>query len=264
MIRFLISFVFMLGTLTAAAPAPAQDNDKQRASFMTPLVDKLKSPVNFGGFERDERLCLSEALDQFAELFDLTIVVNDKAFKDEAVEDVQDTKVVEKKPIPKMKGITLEKAIRELLNRVPSTSGATYVVRDRHIEITTVQALSKEVRGHAKGPLLPLVHANVDRLLLNEALKLLAEQAEFNVVIDARVGDKAKTTVTARLHNVPIDTAVRLLADMAGLKAVQVDNVLYVTSAENAKALQEEPEKRTLKQSGTAKPGESAPNEVPQ
>src|SRR5262249_30992199 len=187
MIRFLIPCgVLVLGILTSAAPASAQDNDEQRACFVTPLVAKLKSAVNFGGFEKDERLRLSDALDQLARVFDLTILVKEKAFKDEGVEDVLDTKIVDKTPLLRMRGITLEKTIRALLDRVPSTSGATYVVRDHHIEITTVQALSKEVRaGQNNGPLLPLVHANVDRLLLSEALQLLARQAEFNVVIDA-------------------------------------------------------------------------------
>jgi hypothetical protein len=48
------------------------------------------------------------------------------------------------------------------------------------------------------------------------------------------MGEKGKTAVTARLINVPLDRAVRLLADMADLKAVLLGNVLYVTSKENA------------------------------
>ena len=49
--------------------------------------------------------------------------------------------------------------------------------------------------------------------------------------------------VTARLANVPVDTALRVLADMAGLKVVRMENVFYITSAENAEKLEKEKKK---------------------
>jgi hypothetical protein len=39
---------------------------------------------------------------------------------------------------------------------------------------------------------------------------------------------------------VPLETVVRLLADMAEVKAVALDNVLYVTTPENAEKLHQE------------------------
>jgi hypothetical protein len=56
-------------------------------------------------------------------------------------------------------------------------------------------------------------------------------------VIDSRTEEKAKTRVTATFHSVPVDTAVLILADMADLRAVALDNVLYVTTKENAEQL---------------------------
>ena len=50
----------------------------------------------------------------------------------------------------------------------------------------------------------------------------------------SRVEEKASFKLSATLRNVPIDTAVKLLADMAGLTVVQFGNAYYVTSAENA------------------------------
>ncbi|HEX5271996.1 MAG TPA: hypothetical protein VFW33_15975, partial [Gemmataceae bacterium] len=58
----------------------------------------------------------------------------------------------------------------------------------------------------------------------------LGEQAGVSVVVDARAADKAKTPVTASFLNLPLDTAVRVLADMAGLKSYLNDNVLYVSA----------------------------------
>ena len=40
--------------------------------------------------------------------------------------------------------------------------------------------------------------------------------------------------MTATFRNVPLDTAVWILADMSGLTVVRKDNLLYVTSKEPA------------------------------
>src|SRR5262249_38854095 len=109
------------------------------------------------------------------------------------------------------------------------------------VEITTTAAVQREFwsEGH-KGPYLPLVHAAYEKAPLAEALKELADSSNFNVVLDECVGDKVKVPVSARLANVPLDTAVRMLADMADLKPVLMDNTLYVTTRENAELLQKE------------------------
>ena len=65
-------------------------------------------------------------------------------------------------------------------------------------------------------------------------------------VVDSRVEAKVVTKVSARLTNVPVDTAVRILCDMAGLSVVRIDNVFYVTSAENAQKVANEKAKRGL------------------
>jgi hypothetical protein len=62
-------------------------------------------------------------------------------------------------------------------------------------------------------------------------------------VIDPRVENQSGVAVTARFVNVPLDVAVRLLADMADLGVVRIGNVFYATSPENAKRLQSEQSK---------------------
>ena len=64
----------------------------------------------------------------------------------------------------------------------------------------------------------------------------------MSIVVDPRVGSKAKSPVTSRFSaETNLAQAVRLLADMADLKAVQVDNTLYVTSRSNNIVFPEEP-----------------------
>jgi hypothetical protein len=99
--------------------------------------------------------------------------------------------------------------------------------------------------GSAGGPLprrpmLPLIQVEIEKRPLEEALKELASAAQVNIVIGVGAAEKAKIPVTATLLNVPVDTAVKILAEMAELKPVFLDRVLFVTTRENAARLQEE------------------------
>src|SRR5439155_3331146 len=113
-------------------------------------------------------------------------------------------------------------------------TGAGYLLRNGSVVITTNSALRALTGASKESPLFPLVHLVARRQPLEDVLEELSESARANVVLDTRASDNAKKPITARLANVPLDNAVRLLADMAGLKAVQVGNVLYVTTKENA------------------------------
>ncbi len=118
--------------------------------------------------------------------------------------------------------------------------GATYLIRRDHIEITTVAAVRTELGIPKDRPLLSLVGDSLTNDPIAKGLGHLAQQSGFNIVIDPRIADKLQTQATVEFDNVPVDTAVRLLANMAGMSMVRLDNVLYVTTADNAKHLREE------------------------
>jgi tetratricopeptide (TPR) repeat protein len=99
------------------------------------LQRNLSQPVRFDGFE-DPRITLSEALDQLAKRYDLSFDINEKAFKFENVNDVAKTPITEGSAIPPMHS-TLSTVLRRILQRINVPSGATYVIRQDHIEITT-------------------------------------------------------------------------------------------------------------------------------
>ena len=48
----------------------------------------------------------------------------------------------------------------------------------------------------------------------------MAEQTEYNIVLDNRAGEKGKAEVSARFVNTPLDTAVNFVADMVDLRTV--------------------------------------------
>jgi hypothetical protein len=128
-----------------------------------------------------------------------------------------------------------------ILRRVPVESGATYLIRRDVLEITTTDALRKEFfPDRPAGPLLPLVTIKLDKTPLESALKSLRYWG--NVVLDSRAEKVAQTPVTADVENVPLDTAVRMLANMAGLKVVPLENALYVTSPDSAEEMLQEQE----------------------
>ena len=88
------------------------------------------------------------------------------------------------------------------------------------------------------------VEVNFDKRSLAAVLEDVADATGFNIVLDPRVADKAKAPLTGSLKNVPLETAVRVLADMADLKPVLLDNVFYVTTRANAAVLQAEESRR--------------------
>jgi hypothetical protein len=176
--------------------------------------------------------------------------VNERAFEaekppggDDEVTNVLST-LVAKRRLPKMTGVRLSTVLKKILSRVPSQSGATFVVRPDHIEITTEAALRQELGLPYSAALLPLVTASFDKAPLADALKQISSSTGFNIVLDSAKLEKNQATVTANLQNVPVDTAVRILAEMADMRAVLLDNVLFVTSKPAAERLQKEDDKR--------------------
>src|SRR5262249_28379348 len=98
----------------------------------------------------------------------------------ENIQDVAKTPITEQNPIPPMKNVRLSRVLDKVLSRIPVPSGATYLVRSDHIEITTGIFQRAQVWGGGKGPFMSLIHANFDKTPLEDVLKELAEQSDFN------------------------------------------------------------------------------------
>lgn len=240
-------------TLTVIlAPTLAEEPPRQPNRLKPAL---LTAPITFEAND-DPQETLGGLLDTLSVRHEIRFDVNEAAFQAMGLDNVLDTRVVEKK-LTGPNQTTLDALLRKLLARVPADGGATYMVRRDRIEITTRAAQREEVWGREyEGPFLPLVHTELEKKPLAEALDELAAASGFNVLIDARVSEKAKTAVSARLLNTPLDTAVGLLADMAELKALQTDNLLYVTSRENAERIEKrEREKQAIGEMTTPRRG---------
>jgi len=242
--RILVSLSAFVLLSAGATALHAQESARGRE-----LRHLLSQPVKFNGYD-DPKTTFQEVLDIMSKRYNLPFNINEHAFKKAHMSDVGKIEVAQPNPIPEMH-TKLATVLKRILERV--SPSATYLIRDDVIEITTMKAIRKEFfADRPPGLLPPLIAGNFEKVPLEAALKELSRSG--NVVLDSRAAKEATMPVTAELTNVPLDTAVQMLADMAGLKVVSMDNVLYVTSKDNARALMEEQEKLRLQRLHDNKP----------
>jgi RNA polymerase sigma factor (sigma-70 family) len=230
---------------------PDAKEDSKTEHAAPAVAETLNRKIDFRGFD-DPKMTLGDVLEHLGDKYDVQFDVNEKAFaEDEPAADsvpftaVRRTPIAEAEPLPAMK-TSLRTVLKKVLSRVPASSGATFVIRKDHVEVTTENALRRELglpprkRDEFQRPaeaMTLLVWQESRKEALSEALKRIADDLDVNVVIDARVEDKAAAKVNASLRNVTVETALKLLADQAGLAVAKVENVYYVTSPENAAKL---------------------------
>lgn len=228
-------------------PPPAVVEEKQRLRHWR---DTLALSVKYEGID-DPKCTLNDALELLTGRYGITFEINERAFQYDGVMDAGRTEITSSNLIRPMKA-SLATVLKTILARIPATSRAMYVLRKDHVEITTTMFFkaelgSKETDPVAEEMVIPLELALVwdafEDTPVSRVLQRIADANDFNVVMDPRVAKRLQTKATAQFNNVPVDTAVRLLANMADVSMVRLDNVLYLTTEENAKHLREEQEK---------------------
>jgi hypothetical protein len=243
---FLASRPVAVRTAQAAAPPT-------RAVKKPALVDLLYQKIDYPG-EDDPKTTLGEALERLAKKYQVSFEINERAFKYEMINDVQRSEVANPNVLPPMKA-RLSFVLERILGRIPIPSGATWLVRSDHVEITSWAFARQEIGLDRLTPANPLddevnpppslppalVHIDLEKRPLAEALDALADRTGWNIVLDTEAArGKEKVTITARLRNAPLDTAVRVVASIAGLSVVELDNVLFVSTREKTAALRAE------------------------
>ncbi len=257
--------------------APAKEEPKQLTGLEIAELLHTKR-ANFPGFD-DPRTTLAEALEGLQKIYGVPFTINERAFAFDQVREVLKEEIAAPIPIPPMPRATLKAVLHKVLSRIPVPDGAVYLVRDESIELTTKQFLLAETTQRTPDPLvgpgldpillppprsaLQPIYASFDKRTLEDALKFLADRSDLSVILDPRMAEKGKTLVSGTFKNVPLETTLRLLADMAELRAVQIDNAFYVTSPEKAKQLEQEQARLAPKPPAEArqpKPAKPNPN----
>ncbi len=215
----------------------------------------LLETIRFEGID-DRESKLIEVLDLLSKRYRVSFLINELAFSEAGLREIDQFRAASR-PIPAMT-TSLRTLLQFILRRIAEEQGveAVFLVRTDHIEITTAEFCRLELGLRSKEPLyasmLPLVWDAYEEMPLAQILARLAETSGYNVVGDPKAKERLQTKITAQLNNVPIGTAVRLVANMAGLTMVRLDNVFYVTTTENAKNLRKEQARVDEERSGMA------------
>jgi hypothetical protein len=129
------------------------------------------------------------------------------------------------------KNAKLKTSLREML----APYHMSYVILGDSVVITTEDvAMQRQLKQR--------INLDLDAVPFAEAVKLLARETATNLLIDPKIKKDAEAAVTLQLEDVPLETAIRLLSESAGLKPVRMGNVLYITSKANAKELRNDPD----------------------
>jgi type II secretory pathway component GspD/PulD (secretin) len=127
---------------------------------------------------------------------------------------------------------TNEKA-SQILRRTLSAQRLGYVILEDGVLVTSEDgAVMRQMRQR--------VSVDLDEVPLKKAVRDLAKNHGINLVIDPRVTKEADAPVSLQLDNTGIETALRLLAEMAQLKAVRMGNVVFITDETKAKKIRDE------------------------
>ena len=163
----------------------------------------------------------------------LAIHINEEAFKKAGgTSEDWEAKPLRLPAYPKQLSVAV--ALRIAVRQIESFE-ATYLIRHGGIEIlpakyaTPAHLLKSNVQG-----------AFV-KTTLEDVLQELAYQTGASITLDPRAGDKARAPITATFRNdVTLDSALRMVAEMAELKLVVLPGGLFVTTAEQAEKMLKE------------------------
>jgi hypothetical protein len=244
------------GPFSPAVPAPVADDPDKRVRFLIARLD-----AKLGEIESGETLILP-FLDRVRELvsepgadknpaLDVPILLNEEAFA-KATQGMFDRERVLIKVRVKLKDVPLTAVLKIVCDQI---EGA-YVIRRNHIEIIPLDLLRAEafIAEDDGTSFLPLVSWIGSEAPLDAALRDISRRFEANIVVASAAKEKAKAPVTANLLNVPVEAAVRSLAEMNGLKVVRIANVLIVTTKEHAKEVEDENQRQEMKRKADTPP----------
>lgn len=226
--RFLMAIA---AGLFLVAPAPTQNAEPKKAKSSTQaIIETLHSDqVHLGEMNLKDIPCF-ELLGTLAKRHGVTFIIMDEQFKQQGIEQVGERR----SPLTTVatKGMSLHRFLGVWL----ASLDATYLVRGDYVEIVPL-GLVANAGPMAARPAAQLVSLVVKEKPFNEVIDRLAEQYDLSVVIAPQAGDARTGYVSARLKNLPPETALELLAVQNDLRVIRKGAAFLITSREHADAL---------------------------
>jgi ribosomal protein L25 (general stress protein Ctc) len=215
--------LFLAAVLSDAPAAPITKDKPEQAPLANEMVRKaLDQTIN--NLEIDNQP-FHLAIDQLREETKINFVLDRTSIAVAGIE-------IETTPVKvKLQKVKLRRGLQTILNQY----GLSYVIIGESVLVTTEEmAIYRQLRQR--------VNIDLERVQLSTALKQLARETGTNLLIDSRAQKEAQTPVSLQLDDVPLETAVRLLAESADLKPVRMGNVVLVTTKAHATDLRAEPD----------------------
>jgi hypothetical protein len=235
----------------SATPAPpaAKSDGKLEVDDRDEMANKLMERVTLK--EPLKSMPLKDALDYFSTKHGITLLVDPRTFgsapaaaaaraDDEAVFFNQSINV------PAMKNVRLG----TLLKCVADQIDGVYLIYPDHIKLVGPARAATLTKPPLKAYMsedenfqeaaenvirsIPLITISFRGQPLEEALRIVELRSNRSIVLANQAADNGKTPITARFNNVPVDSVVATLAEMAGAKLARKGSVLLVTTAERA------------------------------
>jgi hypothetical protein len=123
--------------------------------------------------------------------------------------------------------------VRVGLQRLLAQHGLTYILLNDSVHVIADQfAFNRQMQQR--------VAVDVSGKPLAAALKDLVDETGITLLIEPRLAKVAEEKVTLQLEDATLETALRLLTEVGGLKAVQVGNVVFITDAKKAEQIRKE------------------------
>jgi RNA polymerase sigma factor (sigma-70 family) len=215
----------------APAPKPRESNAPAAGADVAGRNQAIRASLDrVVDIERPINASLHDVLEFLSDRFEVTIHVDDVAFRrlDPPVENVEEMPV----KLHKQPGSTLHNILDMILKEFDGTAivkrGAIYVVPVR----SNASVMTSD--GPVSRGLFDRVKLSQEEQPFADAIRYVVDQTGANIVIDGRAKELTKKTVSAHLQDAPLLTAVRVLADSIDLAVVTRDNVIYITTPENA------------------------------
>jgi len=197
----------------AAAPIPAENKGDG-------AVTKARKALEQKITAKADGKTLNEAIELLKEVAKVEITLDTNTIQMLGMDPNQPVVKFDFKDVKLKDGLRTAFAAMNL--RCGVTSSGIVVSTDEGL---TIRQLRQRVNIDAEGK------------SLTETLKELADETGANVVVDPRAKKSADEKITLKIDDVPLESAVRLAADMGGLAVVRMSNVLFVTTEARADKL---------------------------
>jgi type II secretory pathway component GspD/PulD (secretin) len=231
----LVCFYFSAGSALGVDPQTAGQNDtKAKKETAAESINKALDKTITVDFANQP---LQEAIAKLAEQTKLNFIIDRGTIQQMGIAPEQAVVT------GKLENVKLRSGLRRILSQY---NLGYAIVGDMVLISTEDMAIHRQMRQR--------INLNLNKVPFQDALKELARETATNLVLDARVTKEASTAVTLSLEDVPLEVAVRLMANQAGLRPVRTGNVLYVTTKANAAELRNDGEGAGAVNPGIAMP----------